>query len=124
MSITLQPYCDTFVAGADLSTEQYLFHTLATDGQINPSGDGAMAIGILQDAPTAAGQAASVATAGVARVVAGAAFATGVALASNASGRAVTATTGEFILAIAKEAAAANGDIVRVQLTLGGAKVP
>lgn len=82
-----------------------------------------MANGVLQNNPDAAGKAATVAILGVTRVVAGAAFEEGVLLGSNASGKAVTATSGEYILALAKEPAAADGDIVLAQLIISGAKV-
>lgn len=120
----MEPITDTFIAGQDLSAKQYHFVVIATDGQIDPSGDGAMANGVLQNNPSAAGQAAAVATIGSTRVVAGAAFEEGVLLAANSVGRANAATSGEYILAIAKEQAAADGDIVRVQLIISGAKVP
>lgn len=119
----MQPICETFVAGQDLSTKQYLFVNLATDGQIDPAGDGAIAVGVLQNAPSAAGQAATVGILGVTRVKAGAAFEEGVLLGSDTNGKAVTATSGEYILAISKEPAGADGDIVLAQLIISGAKV-
>lgn len=117
------PICDTFRAGQDLSAKQYRFVSMATDGQIDPTGDGLMAVGILQNAPATVDGAASVAILGPSRVIAGAAFEEGVLLGSDSAGAAVTATSGEYILAIAKEPALAADDIVIVQLILGGAKV-
>lgn len=119
----MQPICETFTAGADLSAKQYLFVLIASDGQIDPSGDGALANGVLQNNPDAAGKAASVAILGVTRVVAGAAFEEGTVLGSDSAGKAVTGAQGDYILAIAKEPAAADGDIVLVQLIISGAKV-
>jgi hypothetical protein len=119
----MQPICETFEAGVDLSAKQYLFVTQASDGQIDPTGDGAFANGVLQNNPDAAGKAAQVAILGVTRVKAGAAFEEGVLLGSDASGKAVTATSGEYILAVSKQAAGADGDIVIAQLILSGAKV-
>lgn len=123
MGYAIAPEVITMEAGTDLSAKQYYFVTQATDGQIDPAGDGAIANGILQNAPDAAGKAASVAIAGVSKVVAGAAFEEGVLLGSDSSGKAVTATSGEYILARAVEQAAADGDIVAVQLIISGAKV-
>jgi hypothetical protein len=113
----------TYEAGQDLSAKQYYFVSQATDGQIDPTGDGAFACGILQNNPNAAGKAASVGIAGVSRVVAGAAFEEGVLLGADSAGKAVTATSAEYILAVSKEASGAAGDIVAVQLILSGAKV-
>ena len=46
----------TLEAGQDLSTKQYKFMTLASDGQIDPTAAaGGKAIGVLQNKPNAAG---------------------------------------------------------------------
>ena len=60
-----------------------------------------------------AGEQASVATHGEILVEAGAAIAAGVEVESDASGRAVTKTTG-VAFGVARDAAAAAGDIIRV----------
>jgi len=57
---------------------------------------------------------------GISKVVAGAAVAIGAPVTSNASGRAVTATTGQRGAGVALQTAAANGDLIDVQLTPGG----
>jgi len=120
----VQPIKETFIAGQDLSAKQYHFVSMAADGQVDPTGDGANAVGVLQDSDgDVAGKAVSVAILGICRVKAGAAFEEGVILGSDASGKAVTATSGEYILAQAKEPAGADGDIVLAQLMIGGAKV-
>ncbi len=59
------------------------------------------------------GEQASVATHGEILVEAGAAIAAGAEVESNASGRAVTKTTG-VAFGVARDAAAAAGDIIRV----------
>ena len=59
------------------------------------------------------GEQASVATHGEILVVAGAAVAVGAEVESDASGRAVTKTTG-VAFGVARDAAAAAGDIIRV----------
>ncbi|WP_299393268.1 capsid cement protein [Pelagibius sp.] len=109
----------TLVAGADLSASQYRFMTVAADGQIDPTGDGANAHGVLQNKPSAAGEAATVAIAGVSKVVAGAAVAAGASVASDANGGAVPPTVGEEKLGTALEAAGAAGEIIEVLLQLG-----
>lgn len=104
--------CISAVAGSDLSSKQYYFVSMATDGQVDSTGDGAYALGVVQNDPDAAGKAAEVAIGGRTKIVAGAAFEEGVALASDANGKAVTATTGDEILGVAMEASSADGDIV------------
>jgi hypothetical protein len=56
--------------------------------------------------------------------VAGAAFAIDILLASDASGKLVTATTGQHVVAVAREAAGADLDIVCVEITPFGYLAP
>jgi len=99
-------------AGADLSAKQYYFVTTAADGQVDPTGDGLMADGILQNDPAAAGYAASVAISGVSKVSVGAGGVTaGDDVSSDATGQANTAATGDVILGRALETGA-SGSIV------------
>lgn len=112
----------TLEAGQNLSAMQYFFVTQAAgDGQIDPTAITARATGVLQNAPAAAGRAATVAIAGsVSKVSAGAAFARGANLAADANGQAITAAGGgTHINAIALEAALALGDIVTCQVLDG-----
>lgn len=53
---------------------------------------------------------------------AGAAVAAGAELATDANGKAVTATSGTFILAIALEAASAADEVIKVQIVKAGYK--
>lgn len=109
----------TFEAGADLSAKQYFFVTQAAgDGQIDPTGDGLLAAGVLQNKPDAAGKAATVACGGISKVSAGAAFSRGDILSADANGEANTIASGDYPLARALEAALAAHDIVSVQLML------
>ena len=55
---------------------------------------------------------------------ASAAITAGALLATTAAGKAVTATSGDYIIARALEAATAAGDLIRVQLINAGAVVP
>jgi len=111
----------TMEAGQDLSAKQYYFVSLASDGQIDPTGDGANSEGVLQNAPSAAGYSATVAIAGISQVVAGAAITRGASVASGSAGKAKTAASGNRVLGIAMDAAAADGDIIRVLLKVQGA---
>lgn len=90
--------CITMEAGGNMSADQYKFVSLASDGQIDLTGDGLQADGVLQDAPTAAGRAAQVAIAGQTKIRLGATLAPGADVASSATGLAVAATSAEVIL--------------------------
>jgi hypothetical protein len=91
----------SFEAGVDLSAKQYHFVSISSDGQIDPTGDGAAAVGVLQNAPATVGDAAAVATAGTTKIAFGGTVAAGAAVASDAAGKAVVAATGDQILGIA-----------------------
>jgi hypothetical protein len=112
--------CVSLEAGADLSTKQFYFVSLASDGQIDPTGAGAIAQGVLQDAPAAAGRAALVAVAGKVKVVCGAAVTRGGPVASTSSGTATNATTGNIILGTALETGA-SGRIIEILFQPRGA---
>lgn len=96
----------TIAAAADLTRFRF------ADYSGNVAGAGERALGV----PTtdfSAGEQASVATHGEILVEAGAAIAAGAEVESDASGRAVTKTTG-VAFGVARDAAAAAGDIIRV----------
>lgn len=111
-------------AGQDLSAKQYRFVTqAANDGQIDPTGDGLLAAGILQNNPDAAGKAATVAIGGISKMSAGATFVRGALISSDANGQGITAGSGDYPLARALEAATAINDIVSVQLMITAASI-
>lgn len=112
----------TFEAGGDLSGNQFHFVTLAADGQVDTTGAGASATGVLQDDNgDAAGKAVVVAVGGRSKVSAGGAVAVGDNVASDANGQAVTASTGDVILGVARSATSNADEILSVELTLPGA---
>lgn len=85
-------------AGADLSSSQFLCCVLDASGDAVLAGDGAACLGVLQNDP-GSGDAAQVNGPGnTTKVVFGATVAAGALVASDAAGKAVTATTGEYIL--------------------------
>lgn len=112
--------CVSLEAGQDLSTKQFYFVSVASDGQIDPTGAGLMAQGVLQDAPAAAGRAALVAVAGKVKVVCGGTVTRGGAVMSNASGQALTATSTNIILGTALETGA-TGRIIEILFQPRGA---
>ena len=109
------------VASGDLSTHQFKFMVVNSSGQIalNTTAGGVVD-GVLQDKPTAAGHAATVAFSGVSKVVASAAITQGALISSTATGKAVTATTGEAVKGRALESAGADGDLIAVLLDTTG----
>jgi hypothetical protein len=109
-------------AGSDLSTKQFYFVKVSSDGQFDLCGDGALAYGVLQDAPAAAGEAASIAIAGEVKVIAGGNIAAGDKVACNADGKAVAAASGDFILGVAS-VGGVSGDILTVKLDSAGKNV-
>src|SRR5690606_25313609 len=110
--------CITMEAGTDLSTKQFLFMAQDTDGQIDPCGtQGIDSVGVLQNDPSAAGQAATVAIAGVSKVIAGGSINPGALVMTDNTGKAVAASSTNFALGrhIGK-VAAASGDVIPVLL--------
>lgn len=93
---------DTIPATADLRTHQYKLVTLA--GAL--AGAAAVAFA-LQDKPNN-GQNGTIGVAGISKVVYGATVALGAKLASNGSGQAITATTGQTVVGIARVAGVVN----------------
>ena len=111
----------TGIAGADLSTAQYKFVKLATDGEYDLAGNGAQAEGVAQNDPAAQGRALAVATAGIVKVVVGTGGLTaGDEVASDTGGVAITAASGDAILGVALDDAAV-GTVGRVLLNKGAA---
>lgn len=107
-------------AGADLSTKQYHFVTVDANGKVvATSGLGNKSIGILQDKPNAADQAARVRTiSGTTSLLKMAATCNeGDTLTSDANGQGVVVSADlQFASAIALEAAGAIGDLIEVML--------
>jgi len=105
----------SFEAGADLSAKQFYFVSVSADGQIDATGDGAYAVGVLQDKPAAQGRAAQVATTfgDIVKVVCGGTVTRGGPVASDANGAAVNAASGDVILGEALETGA-SGEIISI----------
>lgn len=95
--------CVTLEAGADLSAKQFFFVSVSADGQVDPTGDGLHADGVLQNDPAAAGRAAEVAISGIVQVSCGGTVTRGGPVAADTNGEAVDATTGDVILGTALE---------------------
>jgi hypothetical protein len=78
-----------------------------------------LAVGVLQNKPQQAGQAATVGIRGISTVVAGAALTTpGTPVTADASGRAIAATGADKVYGITVSIAAAADHLLSVQLTV------
>lgn len=109
----------TFVAGEDLSTAQFKFVTLESDGQVDladSAGENCIGVLIVEGE---ADRAVTVVMTGSVMVEAGGTVTNGGAVATDATGRAVDATTGDIIMGYAREAGVAN-QVIEIELIQGG----
>lgn len=107
----------TLPAAADLSTRQYHAVAIDTNGRAALSGSAGNVVGILQNKPSALGQAARVRIVGVSKHRGGAALGEGDRLQSNAQGFGTAAAgTGDEIFAVVLTATGGSGDITDVML--------
>lgn len=105
-------------AGENLSTYQYHYVKVYTDGTAKLCGDAELALGVLQNAPTI-GQAANVSTGGESKVVAVSGVAAGDLVNSDSAGRATPAGSNEYANGIAREDCNVTGQIITVSLFRG-----
>jgi uncharacterized membrane protein YphA (DoxX/SURF4 family) len=118
MSQSIKDFERTGTAGEDMDTKQYYIVQQSATGDIEV-GEGAtdLLVGVLQNKPKS-GEAALYRFAGTSKVVASAAIAIGAYVTTTALGKAVTTTTaGDVVIGRALEAAAADGDVIEIQLT-------
>ena len=114
----------SMTAGQDFTNLQYRFVSIAADGQIDPTGYGLEAEGVIQDNPSAAGRVASVMSieGNITKCVAGGIVRPGKDVMSDAAGRCIEATAGGRVQGVnMQETASAIGDIVAIMLKKGGA---
>jgi hypothetical protein len=99
----------TCEVSADLSSKQYCFMKLGTDGRVTYStATTDKIVGVLQDDPDAAGKGGNVMVDGCSKMIAGTVIAVGNFLTTNNAGKAVPiAGTTELVRAMALEAASA-----------------
>lgn len=103
-------------AGADLSAAQFRVMALSSGQVVQQTSSSAQSVGVLQNNPSAQGQAAEVAYAGLVKIVAGAAVAQDALVMSDTQGRAVTATSTNRVIGQALSAAGAAGELLEVLL--------
>jgi hypothetical protein len=113
----------TFIAGEDLSSSQFKFVTLESDGKVDlADAAGENAIGVLINDP-AADEAATVVVSGKVMVTSGGTIAAGAQIQTDASGDALTAAAGDVVLGYALESAV-DGQVFAIELIQGGNVVP
>lgn len=100
----------TAPANTDLSTKQYYFVDLDSDGDVVVAGAGNTFVGVLGNKPSAAGQAAEVMFSGVVPVVCGGTVAAGAPVKSDSNGKAVTASSGDNAIGRATTAGASGSN--------------
>lgn len=108
--------CISVPASGDLSSYQYRFVKIDSDGEAALCGAGELARGVLQNAPAAAGRAASIAIEGESKVVAVSGVSAGDLVASDSLGRATTRASGDNVLGVAHHDCTATGQIITVGL--------
>jgi len=109
----------TFIAGVDLSSAQFKFVTLESDGFVdlaNSAGENAIGVCL---AGGIAGNAVTVCVSGKVTVEAGGTIAAGAAVQTGADGTALAAATGDVVLGYALEAGV-DGQIIAIELIQGG----
>lgn len=109
----------TIESSGNLSAGQYRFVVVNGSGQIAAPSAGVRAVGVLQSKPAAAGDAATVAVAGVSKVEAAATLAAGAKVACDATGKAAAGTTGHHYVGVALAGGDA-GELIPVLLQYGG----
>jgi len=115
----------TLPAGGNLSGSQYCFVVIGSDGTVTTATAGADADGVLQNNPSAAGQAATVMIGeGITIIKTGGAFNVGALIASDSSGRAVAASSNTYYLGKALEASTGANQYVTILFRRRGVKAP
>ncbi len=105
-----------YEAGEDLSSAQYKFLTLESDGQLDlADATTDEPIGVLQNAPDTAGKEARVVKGGQTKVVAGEALAVNTIVSTDASGQAVACPAGSWPCGRVVVAAGASGDLAVIE---------
>jgi hypothetical protein len=109
----------SFIAGEDLSSAQFKFVTLESDGQVDladSAGENAIGVCLVGGA---AGAAVTVCVSGSCMVEAGGTIAAGAAVQVGADGTALAAASGDYVMGYAREAAV-DGQIIQIELIQGG----
>lgn len=119
MAVTESRETRTLIAGEDLSSHQFRFVTLESDGEVDKADSaGERCFGIVENDPAAGGE-ATVVVAGKTRIVCGGTVAAGAQIQTDASGEAITAASGDVSMGYAMEAGV-DGQVIAMELIQGG----
>ena len=123
MAVTQSRDTRSLIAGEDLSSHQFRFVTLESDGQIDKAdAAGEKCFGVLENDPASGGE-ATVVVQGQTRIVCGGTVAAGAELQTDASGEAITAAAGDVVMGYAMEAGV-DGQVIAMELIQGGRVIP
>jgi len=101
MAVTQSRDTRSLIAGEDLSSSQFKFVTLESDGQVDlADAAGERCFGVLENDP-ASGEEATVVVSGQTRITCGGTVAAGAQLQTDASGDAITAASGDVSMGYA-----------------------
>ena len=107
----------TAVSGADLTGKRFYAVTLETSGKLALADSaGEKCLGVLQNVPSGDGKIGRVRINGVTKAVVNGAVEEGAELSAAATGKLTTASAGHYIVAVALEPSAADGDIIRAMV--------
>lgn len=106
-------------AAVSFAAGQYRAGVLNSSGALALAAAGGRVEGVVQNKPAIA-DTVTLAVGGVTKMEAGAAVAAGARVAVDAAGRGVTATTGNYVLGVAMEAAGASGVYFPLLITHAG----
>lgn len=110
----IREYCKAFLSAGDISAEQYTFFKRGANDTVVQADAGEAAVGVLWTTAAAAGRAVTVVCGGEPNVYVGTGGVTiGAEVASDDEGQAVAAASGDVVVGIARETAAA-GELVRI----------
>lgn len=106
-------YTEQATAAVDLLT-RYRYVTLDNTGKATLPAAGARVVGVVEE-PAVAGRPLTYAVGGRLKVEAGAAVAAGALVQTDATGRAITQTSTNIVLGIARTAASAAGVLIEIE---------
>ena len=106
MAVEKALQCITLPVAGDYSAKQYFFMDVNSSGQAVVAGNGAHAVGVLQNDPAAANREAVIAISGQVKVSIGSTLTAGGEVASDAAGECVPAATGDTVLGVCVEGGA------------------
>lgn len=105
---------------ADYSAKQYYIMALNSSGQAVLAGEGSDCVGVLQDAPAAAGRAGQIAVGGVCKVICGGAITKGARFSVDSNGKAsAVGSSDDYALGFVLETGASGSIVSAIWAPIG-----